>query len=179
MITQTQLTVADGDIDADLLRELEGVGRDEGVAVDIETTGLSPLENRVEVLSLAVPGQIVVVPLTHTMPARACRLLENRDVQKLFHHAAFDMAFMRSRWQLLVEPVFCTKVAARIAGVDKNPTLEMLASKLLDVHLDKKEQVSNWSVRPLSKSQIDYAAADVAYLHGLRDELIRRVTDVG
>jgi ribonuclease D len=180
VIAEKQLVVLEGDLDASLLDDFVSVGRNAGVAVDIETTGLSLFESKVQVVSLAIPGRTAVIALKENQtPARACSLLENRDVLKIFHHALFDVAFMKKNWQVVIEPVFCTKVAARLAGVDRNPTLEMLVSVLLGAKLDKLEQRSNWAIRPLSASQIDYAAADVAYLHDLRKELVRGVTDVG
>jgi ribonuclease D len=180
VIAEKDAVVLEGDLDANLLDEFMSEGRHGGVAVDIETTGLSLVESKVQVVSFATSERTAVVALKENQtPTRACSLLENRDILKIFHHALFDLAFMKRSWQVVVEPVFCTKVAARLAGIDSNPTLEMLVSKLLRAKLDKQEQRSNWAVRPLTPSQVQYAAADVAYLHSLRTELVRRVTDVG
>jgi ribonuclease D len=134
----------------------------------------------VEVVSLATPTQVVIIALHKSKPPALLRqLLGDRSIEKIFHHAAFDVGFLRYRLDTNVDPVFCTKVAVRIAGVARNPTLETLTAELLGVTLDKGEQRSDWSVRPLGERQLEYAARDVLFLHQLKEVLERRLTTVG
>jgi ribonuclease D len=173
-------SVFEGDIDAATWEKLRSEAALHGLAVDLETTGLSPVTDRIEVVALATPLSAAVVVLRRGAAPPAVRsLLESRAIEKVFHHAAFDVGFLRYRWDLAVEPVFCTKVAARIAEVALNPRLETLVKDLLGVDLDKGEQRSDWSARPLSAAQLGYAARDVAHLHSLREELERRLTRLG
>src|SRR2546422_3632735 len=63
MITTTETVVVDGDLDVSLQEHLRRIGASDGIAVDIETSGLSLLDARVHVISVAVPGLTVVIPL--------------------------------------------------------------------------------------------------------------------
>jgi ribonuclease D len=168
------------DIDLEDLGVLEVSGKEHGLAVDIETTGLDSATASVEVVTLGVPGEVRVVTLgADYRPSRLISLLEHGSISKIFHHAVFDCSFFLARWESRVEPVFCTKVAARICGLYRNPTLAGLTSSLLGVELDKSERLSDWSSRPLSDQQLFYAASDVAYLHDLRRLLSRKLVDCG
>ena len=112
-------------------------------------------------------------------PQALIGLLENSLVPKIFHNALFDLSFLRCQWECLVEPVFCTKVAARLAGTSRNPTLQYLAEEMLGVSLDKGPRLSDWSSRPLSPEQVRYAAGDVIHLHEIQRILSWKVADVG
>jgi ribonuclease D len=172
--------VFERDLDSATAAEFEIAGKEYGIAVDIETTGLNSQHHYVEVVSLAVPDRIAVVTIDRgKRPFYLGGLLENGSILKLFHHALFDLSFLRGHWDYRVEPVFCTKVAARIAGVSRNPTLRDLVGTLLGVSLDKRERLSDWTSRPLRSSQIDYAASDVLHLHDLYRVLSWRLADAG
>src|SRR5437660_474167 len=111
----TPTKALEGDLDALTYQELAASAKLNGLAVDIETMGLSPIRDRVEVVSLATPSQTVVIALNSAEPPALLRqLISDRSIEKLFHHAAFDVGFLRYRLDTNVEPVFCTKVAARI-----------------------------------------------------------------
>jgi ribonuclease D len=179
-MTEMEPRMFEGDLDPDSVAGFEIAGKETGVAVDVETTGLSLKNDHVEVVSLAVPGKIAVVAIERgRRPFYLGGLLENGSIHKVFHHALFDLSFLRSQWEYQVNPVFCTKVAARIAGISRNPTLADLVATLLGVTLDKTERLSDWAARPLTGRQIDYAASDVLYLHDLYRVLTWRLADEG
>jgi ribonuclease D len=73
---------------------------------------------------------------------------------------------------LMPEPVYCTKIASRIARTytDKHG-LKDLVREVLGHDLSKQQQMSDWGAAALSDAQVSYAAADVLYLHALRDKL--------
>jgi ribonuclease D len=172
----SELRLLDGDIDNAARDQLREFGREHGLAIDLETTGLSPHRDRIQVVSLAVPGMAVVVPLEKgTIPSGISQLIANTSILKIFHNATFDVGFIRFRFDLPVEPVFCTKIAARLADVHRNPNLDMLVQQLLGVPLSKKERLSDWTTRPLAAAQVEYAAADVRYLHDLKVMLERQL----
>jgi ribonuclease D len=179
-MTDTLVQVFEGDLNADSAAQFEIVGKEAGLAIDVETTGLSLPSHHIEVISLAVPGKIAVVTIDPgRRPFHLGGLLENGSILKVVHHALFDMSFLRHDWDYRVNPVFCTKVAARIVGISRNPTLADLVSTLFGVTLDKAERLSDWTARPLSHGQIDYAASDVIYLHDLHRDLTWRLADEG
>ncbi|MCH8188276.1 MAG: ribonuclease D [Proteobacteria bacterium] len=99
-------------------------------------------------------------------------LLADPGVTKLFHFARFDLAAMRQYLGVECAPVYCTKVASRLARTytDRHG-LKDLCRELLAVDLSKEQQSSDWAAAKLTESQLRYAAHDVLYLHRLRERL--------
>ncbi len=100
------------------------------------------------------------------------RLLADPAVTKLFHFGRFDIAVMRQYLGVTCQPVYCTKIASKLARTftDRHG-LKDLCRELLGVDLSKQQQTSDWGADSLSDSQIDYAASDVLYLHRLAEKL--------
>ena len=100
------------------------------------------------------------------------RLLENQNILKLFHFGRFDIAILYSTFGLLASPVYCTKIASKIARTYTNRHgLKNLLTELLEIDISKQQQSSDWGAKTLSKAQIEYAATDVLNLHALREKL--------
>jgi ribonuclease D len=173
------IEVADGDLSFDQFESLQIAAKEYGLAIDTETDGLTPGRDELRVVSLAVPHRVVVLALSDETPTNLKRLLRNDDLTKIFHHALFDLSFIASKWGILPPRVYCTKVAARVAGLDLNPSLQYLVGTLLGVTLDKEQRRSDWSHRPLSPEQLSYAASDVKFLHDLQRVLTRPLSDAG
>lgn len=153
------------------------------VAWDIETTGLDWRTDQVRTCQVGYEDQVAVVQLREGhVPARLQTLLQEPSVQKVFHHAAFDLRFMVHHWGAAPKSVACTKVAAKIVS-PRAPGGEYSLKHLLRTHLrvdiDKELQVSDWSSTTLSSSQLEYAANDVRYLHALLEALLRRARERG
>jgi ribonuclease D len=93
-------------------------------------------------------------------------------VLKLFHFARFDMGTLKRNLHVTVAPVYCTKIASRLARTytDKHG-LKDLVRELLSVDLSKEQQSSDWGAPKLTEKQLAYAANDVAFLHRLRTAL--------
>ena len=100
------------------------------------------------------------------------RLLQNENILKLFHFGRFDIAILYSTFGLLASPVYCTKIASKIARTYTNRHgLKNLLTELLEIDISKQQQSSDWVAKNLTKDQIDYAATDVLHLHALREKL--------
>lgn len=145
------------------------------VAVDSETMGLLPHRDRLCVVQLSAgDGDAHLVQLDRASydAPRLKALLSDRSVIKLFHFARFDIAAFRQWLEVDTGPVYCTKVASRLVRTytDRHG-LKDLARELLGVDLSKQQQSSDWGAETLSEAQIDYAAADVLYLHALKAKL--------
>ncbi|WGD29635.1 ribonuclease D [Ancylobacter sp. WKF20] len=147
------------------------------VAIDTETLGLNPHRDRLCVVQLS-PGDgtadVVQIP-PGAGPGSApnlARLLTDPAVVKLFHFARFDVAVLGKTFGVTVNPVWCTKIASRLARTytDRHG-LKELTRELIGVDLSKQQQSSDWAAETLSDAQLVYAASDVLYLHALQAKL--------
>ncbi len=155
------------------LPNLENYGRE--VAIDTETMGLMTGRDRLCVVQLSAGDgncDVVQIPVGHTESPNLKKLLTDSDVTKIFHFARFDMAALQDHFKVDIGPVYCTKIASKIARTytDRHG-LKDLCRELLGVELSKQQQSSDWGVDELSKAQVEYAAADVLHLHDLKRHL--------
>ncbi len=153
-----------------------GLGFGDTVAIDTETMGLDPHRDRLCLVQLAdAQGTCHIVQFANGDDYSAPNLkalLTDTGVTKLFHFARFDLAALRRYLGIECTPVYCTKVASRLARTftDRHG-LKDLCRDLLGVELNKQLQSSDWGAEALSEAQLDYAAQDVAHLHRLRAHL--------
>jgi ribonuclease D len=145
------------------------------VAVDSETMGLRYRRDPLCVVQLSAgDGDAHVVRLSRPKydAPNLKKLLANRKVLKLFHYGRFDIAMFRLHLKVMTAPVYCTKIASKLARTytDRHG-LKDVTRELLGVELSKQQQSSDWGAPTLSKEQLDYAASDVLHLHALRERL--------
>ncbi len=107
-----------------------------------------------------------------TKAVNLSRLLQDKNILKLFHFGRFDIAILYSTFGLLSSPVYCTKIASKIARTytDRHG-LKNLLTELLEIDISKQQQSSDWGAKILTKAQVEYAASDVLHLHALREKL--------
>jgi ribonuclease D len=147
----------------------------DSVAIDTETMGLNPHRDRLCVVQLS-PGDgsadVVQIPVGHTDAPNLKKLLADPKIVKIFHFARFDLAALYNALGVMPSPVYCTKIASRLARTytDRHG-LKDLVRELMNVDLSKQQQSSDWGSQNLSDAQVSYAASDVLHLHGLRDRL--------
>jgi ribonuclease D len=145
------------------------------VAIDTETLGLNVTRDRLCVVQLSGgdgDAELVqIAPGQHRAPNLE-RLLADPQVLKLFHFGRFDMATMCAAFGVMAAPVYCTKIASKIARTytDRHG-LKDLVRELVGTDLSKQQQSSDWGGPSLSDAQLNYAASDVLYLHALRERL--------
>lgn len=149
----------------------------EALAVDTETMGLMPLRDRLCLVQLCDPQERVTVIRIHrgqTSAPRLQQLLENSAIVKVFHFARFDITTLYHHLQIEVQPIFCTKLASKLARTYTNKHgLKDLINELEQVELDKTAQSSDWgNAANLSETQLKYAANDVRYLLSARQKLM-------
>lgn len=161
------------------LPDLTRYGRE--VAIDTETMGLDPRRDRLCVVQLS-PGDgsadVVQIPADVNDAPNLKQLLTDPNVTKIFHYARFDIAVLKHRFGVVTGPLYCTKIASRLARTytDRHG-LKDLVRELLNVDLSKQQQSSDWGAEKITDAQLDYAAADVLYLHDLKrhlDRMLRR-----
>ncbi len=147
----------------------------DAAAIDTETLGLIVGRDRLCVVQVSRgdgSADIVQIAAGQTSAPNLERLLADPQVVKLFHYGRFDMAVLHHAFGVMAAPVYCTKIASKIARTytDRHG-LKDLARELLGVEISKQQQSSDWGAESLSEAQLAYAASDVLYLHALREKL--------
>ena len=158
-----------------------GLAFGQSVAIDSETMGLETLRDRLCLIQLSAGDGVCHLVQFHDGDYSAPNLkalLADPGVTKLFHFARFDLAAIRHYLGVTCSPVYCTKIASRLARTftDRHG-LKDLCRDLLGVDISKQMQSSDWGAAELSEEQLRYAASDVLYLHRLRaalDEMLER-----
>ncbi len=145
------------------------------VAIDSETMGLRLRRDPLCVVQLSSgDGHAHLVQLDRTTydAPNLKRLLTDPKVLKLFHFGRFDIAMFLLHLGVLTAPVYCTKIASKLARTytDRHG-LKDVTRELLQVELSKVQQSSDWGAETLSTDQMAYAASDVLHLHALRERL--------
>lgn len=159
----------------------EGIEFGSVVAIDTEAMGLNPHRDRLCLVQLSAgDGDAHLVqfePSCYAAP-RLKLLLGDSRTTKLFHFARFDLAMIYRYLGVMALPVYCTKIASRLARTftDRHG-LRDLCKDLLNIDLSKQQQSTDWGAVNLSEEQLRYAASDVLHLHALRsrlDEMLAR-----
>jgi ribonuclease D len=145
------------------------------VAIDSETMGLRFRRDPLCVVQLSAgDGDAHVVRLgrpDYEAP-NLKRLLADQNRLKLFHYGRFDIAMFALHLGVRTTPVYCTKIASRLARTytDKHGLKDVIR-ELLGVEISKAQQSSDWGAAVLSQEQLAYAASDVLHLHALKVRL--------
>ena len=148
----------------------------EAIAIDTETMGLVLGRDRLCLVQLCDPqGFITTIRIAQgqTKAPNLQKLLTSWDITKVFHYARFDVAQFNTTFGIETVPIFCTKIASKLARTySSSHGLKSLAAELLEVELDKRAQSSDWGdTENLSAEQYNYAANDVRYLLDIKDKL--------
>jgi DNA polymerase I-like protein with 3'-5' exonuclease and polymerase domains len=165
----------DGELKKEIaLRENEPV-----LGIDTETTGLNPHIHKIRLIQIASPNYPIIIIDCFKCGINAVKsllkpLLLNSAI-KIFHNAKFDLQFFLAMGLEINQKIFDTQIAYQliIAGNegDNHCSLKSLVFELLNIELNKDEQVSDWSKDTLSPNQLTYSAKDVEVLLPLRDKL--------
>jgi ribonuclease D len=153
----------------------EGAHFGTAVAIDSETMGLRLGRDPLCVVQLSAgDGNAHVVRLNrpgYDAP-NLKRVLTDPDVLKIFHFGRFDIAMFNLHLGVVAAPVYCTKIASKLARTytDRHG-LKDVTRELLGVDLSKVQQSSDWGAAKLSQEQLAYAASDVLHLHALKAKL--------
>ena len=164
--------------DRDIPQEvLSGYLEAHAIAVDTETMGLLPIRDRLCLVQLCDPqGKVTAIRIAkgQTAAPNLKQLMEATGVEKIFHFARFDVAMLRHHLGIDVKPIFCTKLASKLARTyTPRHGLKEVVQELEKVELDKSAQSSDWG-NPvnLSDEQLRYAANDVRYLISVQKKLM-------
>jgi len=145
------------------------------VAIDTEAMGLDLHRDRLCVVQVS-PGDgsadVIQIPAGPSAAPNLTKLLADATILKIFHFARFDLAVLHKHLGIMAAPIYCTKIASRIARTysDKHG-LKDLVRELLGIDLSKQQQLSDWGAESLTDAQLAYAASDVLHLHALKEKL--------
>ncbi len=122
-------------------------------------------------------GILLVDPLLPGMADALARLLADTRILKIMHSASEDLIALKYFCNALPQPLFDTQIAAALCGAGAGLGYQRVLQELLDITVDKGETRSDWLRRPLSASQLHYAADDVRHLHALHRVLCERLDE--
>jgi ribonuclease D len=150
----------------------EVLAKSEYVAVDTEFLREQTFWPLLCLVQLAGPeAEAVVDPLSPGLDmAPFYQLMADTSVVKVFHAARQDIEIIFLKSEIVPTPVFDSQVAAMVCGYGDSISYVNLVKKTTSVDLDKSSRFTDWSRRPLSEKQLDYALADVTHL---RDVYLR------
>ena len=118
------------------------------IAIDTETMGLNINNDRLCLLQIStVDGDCHLIKFSkgnYNAP-NLIKILKNKSILKIFHFARFDVSVIKKNLNVLCEPIYCTKIASKIARTftDRHG-LKDLCKNLLKVNIDKESQISDW-----------------------------------
>ena len=106
-------------------------------------------------------------------------LLKNPEIIKVFHAGRTDIEIFLDKTGVLPEPFFDTQIAAQFCGYGDCVGYKNLVQSLCYIFLDKSEQLSDWTKRPLTQSQLKYATYDVLYLREIYPKILLHLQEKG
>lgn len=150
------------------------------VAVDTEFMREKTYFARLCLVQLATEDLTALVdPLVIEDLSPLCELMNDTSVVKVLHAGSQDLEIFFRMCGHAASPVFDTQVAATLAGFPQQVGYGPLVSEMLGMKLDKGDTYTDWSRRPLSKTQIEYARNDVKYLPEIYAKLTERLEREG
>ena len=174
---QDELLYIDTQKDADDF--LDDISEIREIAVDTEGASFHRFIDRIYLLQITTRDRSAIIdPLPIGMPKRLGEILQDDQVEVVFHDADYDLRLLHQDYGWHVNNIFDTRIAAQLLGI-KAFGLAALLDQFFGVKLDKKHQRADWSLRPLPPGMLDYAAQDTKYLLDLRDELRSRLEKLG
>ncbi|MEC4175857.1 ribonuclease D [Adlercreutzia sp. R7] len=150
------------------------------LAIDTEFLREKTYYAKLCLLQLATDTEVAIIdPFAVDDLGVLAPLLEDPSIMKLFHAAGQDLEIIYRELGVLPAPVFDTQVAATLLGHTQQIGYGPLVHSLCGVNLKKSDSFTDWSRRPLSQSQLEYAADDVIYLPKMHRIMVERLQAKG
>ncbi|AOF91759.1 ribonuclease D [Sinorhizobium sp. RAC02] len=166
---------------AALTEACETLARSEYLTIDTEFLRETTFWPELCLVQLAGPElEVIVDPLAKGLDlAPFFELMANTAVLKVFHAARQDIEIIFNRGNLIPHPIFDTQVAAMVCGFGDSVSYDQLVQKIKGVHIDKSSRFTDWSRRPLTDKQLEYALADVTHLRDVYLTLKEKLEEAG
>lgn len=138
------------------------------LAIDTESNSLFAYRERVCLVQISTPlTDYLVDPLALTDLSPLAPIFANRDQQKIFHAAEYDVICLKRDYKFEINNIFDTMIAARILG-EPQVGLGSLLTTYFSIILDKRFQRADWAKRPIPPAMLDYARMDTHFLFALK-----------
>lgn len=153
----------------------------EFVTVDTEFLREKTFWPKLCLIQIASPDRALIVdPLAKGIKLDAFfNLMGDESVLKVFHAARQDLEIIYHMGHLLPKPIFDSQVAAMVLGYGDSVAYDNLVSRITGHQVDKSSRFTDWSHRPLSDKQLEYALADVTHLRDIYLELSDKLAEKG
>ncbi|MBB2716130.1 UNVERIFIED_ORG: ribonuclease D [Rhizobium etli] len=150
----------------DLAAACKELAKSDFITIDTEFLRETTFWPELCLIQMASPTlEVLVDPLAKGIDlAPFFELMADTKVLKVFHAARQDIEIIFNRGNLIPHPIFDTQVAAMVCGFGDSVSYDQLVSRIKNVHIDKSSRFTDWSRRPLSDKQLEYALADVTHL---------------
>ena len=106
-------------------------------------------------------------------------LMANNEIIKVFHACRQDMEIFFNLNRRIPFPVFDTQIGAMVCGYGESVSYDKLVRQITGVQIDKSSRFTDWSHRPLSKQQLNYALSDVTHLRTVYESLLNQLEKNG
>lgn len=158
----------------------EQISREPWIALDTEFLREKTYYPKFCLLQIAAPGWVACVdPLAITDLGPLFAAIYNPTITKVLHSCRQDLEIFYQLTGRIPSPIFDTQIAAPLLGFQENPGYAMLVSNFLNINLSKAHTRTDWSARPLSDAQIQYAADDVIYLCKIYTMMCEQLEQLG
>jgi ribonuclease D len=150
----------------DLASACQRLAKHPFVTIDTEFMRETTYYPKLCLIQLASPDEVALIdPLAEAIDLSAFfALMRDEGVVKVFHAGRQDMEILWNLDHCIPVPVFDTQVAAMVCGYGDSVSYEQLAHDLAEARIDKSSRFTDWSMRPLSEAQLNYARSDVTHL---------------
>ncbi|MEJ1969603.1 MAG: ribonuclease D [Rhizomicrobium sp.] len=166
---------------ADLRAFVAGLENAPYLALDTEFMRDQTYWPKLCLIQVAAPGiEAIVDPLAEGIDLTPLYdLLRKPGIVKVLHAARQDIEIFHHQGGVIPEPLFDSQIAAMVAGFGDAASYETLCRKIAHVEIDKSSRFTDWSRRPLSQKQLDYAIGDVTHLRTIYEYLKKQLEKTG
>jgi ribonuclease D len=154
------------DTTAALAEACKELAKSEFITIDTEFLRETTFWPQLCLVQMASPTfEVLVDPLAKDIDLTPLfELMADTSVIKVFHAARQDIEIVHHLGGLIPHPIFDTQVAAMVCGFGDSISYDQLVQRIKNVQIDKSSRFTDWSRRPLTEKQLDYALADVTHL---------------
>jgi ribonuclease D len=150
------------------------------VALDTEFMRDQTYWPKLCLMQVAASGiEAIIDPMAEGLDLSSFYELLRAPVLKVLHAARQDIEIFHIKGGVIPDPLFDTQIAAMVCGFGESASYETLARRLAHTEIDKSARFTDWSRRPLTKRQLEYALADVTHLRVVYEALAKQLERTG